>query len=400
MWTDVNINIPTKEIKNCCKRQSAKISLEDLKTYGKNIFTKHELLENDKRFMIQENKLPDACYGCKITWPNSLWSVWNLWKEKEWSKDELYRLIDEDKVYQIEIMLGITCNQACMYCTEYVSSKWADIKRIDIKPDDEWENLALTNLYNYIENDRYNDSNSILYNFLGGEPFLEPKIFEVIENLIKIHKDKNVQYKRININMTTNLNIKPKTIDRYLEMVSGNREISWSLSASIDSLGKQGEEIRDGLIFSRFEHNLEKIYESNMFTTISLLPSVSALSIPNKIDLIKWFFNLSFRYKKPNEFGHSFNIASNIVTWPDAMHPGILTDEYKSEIDKCINYIDNLDSTSNTQKYKNHLINLRNIIGTKRQTSYLESSRKWYQDQGRLKGKDYFEIFPFLNVIL
>jgi organic radical activating enzyme len=401
MWTDINLNIPTKEIKNCCKRQSTKLSVNELKFLGKDSFTKNQMIVDDKKFMVDNNQLPGACYGCKMTWPNSLWKVWNVWKDKDWTADQLENLKSQDHVHQIEIMLGITCNQSCMYCTEFVSSMWADIKGIPITTDTEWEDQALANLYEYIESERYNDKNYIMYNFLGGEPFLELRIFEVVEKLIAIHRFKSIPNKKIIIHMTTNLNIKSKTLDRYLEIVEKNLDIEWGISASLDSIGRQGEEIRDGLIFSRFEENLEKIYASNKFRHVSILPSVSALSIPNKADLINWFLNLTKKYRNLSNFGHTFNIGQNIVTWPDAMHPGILTDNYKTEIDKCIQIIETLDrSNADTKKYLDHLNNLKQLIGTKRQPEYLNNAKEWYINQGKLKNKNYFDIFPFLNEIL
>jgi hypothetical protein len=402
MWTDINLNIPTKEIKNCCKRQSAKLTVDELKFLGNDSFTKHKLLVDDKNFMIKNNQLPDACHGCKITWPNSLWKNWNEWKDRDWSQEQLTDLPNKDYVNQIEIMLGITCNQTCMYCTEFVSSLWADVKGIPIINDNEWENTALTNLFNYIETEKYNDSKPLYYNFLGGEPLLEPRIFEVIEKIIMIHRLKNVSDKTIIINMTTNLNVKPKTIDRYIEIIEKNTDIIWSISASIDAIGFQGEEIRDGLIFERFEQNLNKIYVSKKFKHINILPSVSALSVPNKVELLQWFIDISTKYKNVNEFGDSWSIGTNIVTWPDAMHPGILPDTYKSELDLCIEVIKNLKNTNQSfvNNYIKHLENIQSLIGSKRQVEYLEAARNWYLEQGKIKNKDYFEIFPFLKEIL
>jgi hypothetical protein len=289
-----------------------------------------------------------------------------------------------------------------MYCTEFVSSKWADLKGIPVVNDTEWEDTALNNLFNYIETDRYNDTQLLWYNFLGGEPLLEPRIFEVVEKIIKIHRLKNVPDKNITINMTTNLNIKPKTIDRYIEIIEKNPDIIWSISASIDAVGLQGEEIRDGLIFERFSQNLEKIYASKKFKHINILPSVSALSVPNKVELLKWFIDISTKYNSIDEIGHSWSIGTNIVTWPDAMHPGILTDSYKDELDLCIDVIKNIEhaNPSFIKKYIIHLENIKSLIGSKRDPVYLEQAKHWYIAQGKIKNKDYFEIFPFLKDIL
>ena len=401
IWTDINLNIPTKEIRNCCKKQPAKLSVDDLKSLGIDSFTKHNVLVKDKQFVVDNNELPNGCYYCKSTWPNAIWNNWNIWKNKEWSEEELAELPSKDYVRQIEIMLGITCNQTCMYCTAEVSSAWANLKQIPIVTDTDWQDTALKNLYGYIETNRCNDSNYLWYNFLGGEPLLEPKIFKVIETIIDIHSRNFIKDKKIVFNMTTNLNVKPKTIDRYIELVERNPNFEWTMSTSLDAIGSQGEEIRDGLSFENFESNLHKIFASKKFKTINLLPAVSALSIPGKHKLLSWYFDVALTYNTPESYGPAWSIGTNVVTWPVAMHPGILPDGFKEEIDKCIEVVNSYNFPERDIKnYKTHLDNLKGMIGTRRQDSNLTEAKHWYQGEGSLKNKDYFKIFPFLEELL
>jgi hypothetical protein len=402
MWNDVNLNIPTKEIRNCCKRQPAKLTVEELKFYGPDTFTKHKNLVDEKAFMIENNQLPNGCYYCKTTWPNSIWNNWNSWRNKVWTQEELINLKDIDVVNQIEIMLGITCNQTCMYCTETVSSSWAELKKIPIVKDNEWKKTALENFYNFIEKNKTKDNKTVWYNFLGGEPLLEPEIFDVLKTIIDIHRRNYINDKIITFNMTTNLNVKPVTIDRYLEIIEQNREFKWTMSVSIDAIGTQGEEIRDGLIFKRLESNLEKIFACNKFSNINILPAVSCLSIPSQHNLIKWFIDLAKKYKSRSEYGYSWNIGTNVVTWPEAMHPGVLPESYGEELDKCIQLMRSLTGGNqpSIDNFIVHLNNLKSMLGTKRSDAYLEQAKQWYVEQGKIKNKDYFEIFSFLKELL
>jgi len=401
IWTDINLNIPTKEIRNCCKKKPAKLSVDELKSLGIDSFTKHQVLVEDKQFVVDNNELPVGCYYCKSTWPNAIWNNWNIWKNKEWSAEELTDLPSKDYVKQIEIMLGITCNQTCMYCIPDVSSAWANLKGIPIVTDNDWQDTALKNLYGYIETNRCNDSNYLWYNFLGGEPLLEPKIFKVIESIIDIHNKNFVKDKTIVFNMTTNLNVKPKTIDRYIELVERNPNFEWTMSTSLDAIGSQGEEIRDGLSFENFESNLHKIFASKKFKTINLLPAVSALSIPGKHKLLSWYFDVALMYNTPESFGPAWSVGTNVVTWPAAMHPGILSTSYAEEIDKCIAVVNSYNFPENNVKnYKTHLDNLKGMLGTRRDDSNLADAKQWYQNEGSLKNKDYFKIFPFLEELL
>ena len=397
IWTDINLNIPTKEIRNCCKKQPAKLTVEDLKLLGIDSFTKHRALVEDKKFLIENNKLPEGCLYCNSTWPNSIWNDWNIWKDKEWTDSELTELPSKDYVGQIEIMLGITCNQTCMYCIPGVSSAWNDLKGIPIVTDNDWQETALKNLYGYIETNRCNDSKDVWYNFLGGEPLLEPKIFKVLESIIDIHNRNPVENKRIVFNITTNLNVKPKTIDRYIEIIERNSNFEWTMSTSLDAIGEQGEAIRDGLDFKNFENNLHKIFASKKFRTINLLPAVSALSIPTKDKLLSWYFDVALTHNTPEDYGHSWSMGVNVVTWPVAMHPGILPVSYQEKIDQCLELIDSYNfSAQYIESYKRHLYSLKGMIGTRREINKLSDAEKWYRQEGLLKNKNYFEIFPFL----
>lgn len=402
MWTDVNLNIPTKEIRNCCKRQPSKLTVEELKLLGSNTFTQHKNIVEDKKFMVDNNQLPKDCYYCKSTWPNSVWNNWNLWKDEEWNEDKLAKLSNIDIVNQIEIMLGITCNQTCMYCTEFVSSLWADLKGIPVVKDNEWEETALRNLFEYIETYKAKNGKDIWYNFLGGEPLLEPRIFNVLEKIIDIHNRNYFEGKDITFNMTTNLNVKSRTIEKYLEIVESNPNFNWTMSVSIDTIGQQGEQIRDGLNFDRFAFNLETLFSCKKFKRINILPSVSCLSLPTQHELIAWFFDLALKYKRPDDFGHSWNIATNVVTWPEAMHPGVLPESYSVYIDKCIEQMLRVQYGNNksVEMYIVHLNNLKGMLGSKRSDGFLKDAANWYKQEGTLKNKDYFTIFPFLNEVL
>ena len=49
MWTDINVNVPTKEIKNCCKREPQILSPDEITSYCRNVFVKNRELLEDKK---------------------------------------------------------------------------------------------------------------------------------------------------------------------------------------------------------------------------------------------------------------------------------------------------------------------------------------------------------------
>lgn len=385
MWTDVNLHLPLKQIRNCCKRRPA--TLDDTI----NLSNHYQIVE-DKKFVIQHNELPKNCNHCIETWPDSIYNTWNEWKDNDWDNEQLNNLIDADLTSRIEIMLSTTCNQTCMYCTENFSSSWANLKNIPIIEDINYKQNVLNNLYSYLRNKDSLDN--MVYSFLGGEPLLDTQLFNVIEQLEHINGDRPHS-----ILITSNLNVKPKLIEKYLSIISKSNA-QWHINCSLDTIGIQGEVIRDGLDFTLFESNLKTLFDSKLLSSIRLLPSVNCLSIPTMYSMYQWFFELVNHYDYT--FGAEYGITINYVMKPDAMSVGLTPIHYRNEIFKCIELIQNIQRSDKkyTDNHVIHLTNMINLLGTTRSKETIEMARIWYIKQGMYKHKNYFDIFPFLDELL
>jgi hypothetical protein len=400
MWTDINISVPKMEFRNCCKREMQPISIEEIKELGPDVFLKNKHLMEEKIFFIEKNELPSKCTYCKQTWPNSIWNNWNLWKNKDWSQDELNDLLNQDHIDYIELMLSTTCNQTCMYCTWEVSSLWAEVKNKPIAKNQEWKEAVLDALYNYIKKYQIDNTGRLVYNFLGGEPFLDLELLDVIQNILSIHNNhRPVPGKIIEINLTSNLNVKPKVIKNYLELVKENRNFNWCISASIDAIGTIGEELRDGLSVDRFKENLEIILSSGLIKHIDILPSVSSISIPEYPTLIRWIKDIMRKYGLLNFYGIKWSLGINVVTWPQGLHPGTLPLEYRSFIDECYKEIEELSNNYQKEQLKIHFENIRQMIGTKRTNEDKQEVERFFEEHAKIKNKQYYKIFPILQEI-
>jgi len=397
MWTDINISVPKMEFRNCCKREIQPITIEEIKELGPEVFVKNYHLMEDKKYFIEKNQLPEKCKYCKDVWPNSIWKNWNEWQSKDWSKDELENLLNEDRTTYIELMLSTTCNQTCMYCTWEVSSLWAEVHNKQVSKNQEWKEAVLYALYQYIEKYQVNRTSRLVYNFLGGEPFLDLELLDVIKKILLIHKEPK---RPIIINITSNLNVKSKVIENYLEIIKNNKDFTWSLSASIDAIGTVGEELRDGLKIERFKENLELLISSKLISHIDILPSVSSISIPEYPELIRWIKNIMYKHGILNQYGSLWSLGVNVVTWPEGLHPGTLPNSYKTYIDECEKEIMDLNNHYMKKQLMIHFQNLRNMIGTRRSDIDKHRINTYFQEHSRLKNKDYFKIFPIVNELI
>lgn len=383
-WTDLNIRCHLKQITHCCRRTYYDVGYEEIDQYQKDLFNNHPAILDERKRMIDTNELTEGCESCNLSWPNSDWHSWNEWQDKDWTLEELENLKTDDKISRIEISFSNKCNFSCMYCSHYYSSTWAKLTNNLIVSDNNWTEKIIDALYHYI-----NIEKKYRFGFIGGEPLLDLEVLNNIEKLIsKIHLNTDNE-----IYIITNLGVKEKTLNNFLNLTKKYPKINWRISVSIDSLQKNGEIIRDGLNLTTFLSNLNLVVNANSITKLTFLPTISTLNISTLEDTIIWM--LDQKKNIENVSNISVGIGSNAVIDPLAMNPAILPDSYKTYLDACIERLG-----TQHKDFKRHLQTIKNKIGTERNTKTLESCKKWYKEQGLIKNKDYFEFFPQLNDIL
>lgn len=401
MWEHLQLNVLENEIVYCCKMKRVPVSVLDLKELGSEIH-KHPLLFKSKQEILEKNDLPNACEKCKRHWPNSMWHVWNKWKDKDWTSDELENLKDEDLLRNIEVYLSNTCTMSCLYCDPGFSSTWADLLKIEKKDNSLIKQEMLSCLYKYLE--KYQSTgikrDRLSISFLGGEPFLNLEIFDVIKNITSIFSNPSINKSKLWFVFTSNLMVKEKTIDNFIDFVNEHSEFTWVMYVSIDSSNKKAELIREGLDLTVFEKNLRKLSYCTAIKKIVFQPAVNLLSIIGYDNTLKWFNDIAIETGRFN-FETDWDISCNEVINPWQMNCNLLPESYKIEIDKCFSIIDAYypDNIS-TRNLKNFLLHIKTKIGTV--TLSNEQKNKiinFYKYQGELRNKDYFQLFPELRDI-
>lgn len=394
MWNNLTLNIPEQEVTHCCKMTRYPMSKDQLKELDGE-FNRIPYFVEQKNKFIKTNELPETCVRCKTSWPNSVWKSWNKWQNKDWSEQELESLLDEDRTRFIEIFLSTTCNIACTYCSEAYSSRWADIKGLRRTENSEWKDLMLENLYKYIKKYHADDvrEDRIIYGVLGGEPLLNLEIFDVLKNIMSLYATPD---KRVQFNITTNLCVKPRVIQNLLDVIKSKPGFTWIITPSIDAIGKRAEEIRDGLDFELFAKNLKTLADSKLLDSINIQPAVNSMSVKYYSELLEWLTTVF----DPNEFGKSWTIRNNLVYNPVSMSVNILPEKYKQYIDECVKVLEAYPNTQDKEELLRHLDVVKNNINTKRDEKTLTLVKGFFTRHGKLKNKNYFEIFPELSDIL
>ena len=203
-------------------------------------------------------------------------------------------------VYQITT--SNLCNQACVSCSSYASTKWAEIeKRMDIVPQPQY-NLNLENLdINYATAKRIS--------LLGGEPFFDPITFAILEKLIE-HNNTDCF-----ISIITNGSIVlPKA---RLDVLSKFTDLN--ICISIDGTGPVFEYMRWPAKWSTLLDNINLFQK--ITKNISVSYTISSLNIFYHQQTINWF----------NEQGIRYN--HNIVTGPNWLNLDSIPVELKQLLD-------------------------------------------------------------------
>jgi hypothetical protein len=131
---------------------------------------------------------------------------------------------------------------------------------------------------------------------------------------------------------------------------------------------------------------------------ISFLPTISNISLaslPSLYDYIENNFNL-------HDYMKNWSILFNMIKIPKELYIGTLPNKY-------CNVVDNINKKFNEWvKIQPLLIEshhfktipkIKPLIGSQKNEKTLNEVRNFFIKQGKLKNKNYFEIFPHLNEI-
>ena len=172
-------------------------------------------------------------------------------KDEEEAKGTSYRTAGNGKHldgYFVEISLSNQCNIKCVTCSPEYSSTWAkhlgvevEQKKFDIEQVD-WSKV--THL-----------------KYLGGEPFITPEFFEVLE---KPNKETSIEF-------FTNGTLYPT---KKIQKLKAFKKLK--INFSIDGIGETFEMIREGANWKKVDENIEKFAKVigknhlNIFMTVSV----------------------------------------------------------------------------------------------------------------------------------
>lgn len=242
-------------------------------------------LENlDMKDPWHDLKNGEGCSACNVSKPY-------MWQFDKYIYGDEFRDDPDYKVRYLDVRNNNLCNFECSICNSYYSSKWAQRLNENQQFKKTKFDVDLTDVEH-------------IY-FAGGEPFLNPTHFEVIDSIpnkenVKLLYSSNLTY-----------------IDRIQEYASDFKSVQ--INASLDAIGEYGEQIRKGLNWKKFKKNIETLTKiKNVKLVIS--PTISLLNV-HEIDKIYYFAE-----------SYNLEVEPIVLTGPDYLKVSALPQSIKSEI--------------------------------------------------------------------
>jgi len=312
----------------------------------------------------------------------------------------------------LEIAFDRTCQFACSYCNPAFSSTWVR----DIKRNGPYAQLVSdgrnhfththdsAQLYDYGESNPYIDAffkwwESDLHRTLqelritGGEPLMSGHTWKLID-WFKTNSGKSSTRLAINSNLGTQVDI-----DRLLASTKG---MAIDIYTSNEAVGTQAEYIRDGLVWTDWMHNVERLLSSKQFRGIHVMCTINALCLDSLDQLLDRIVKWKLEYGRD-----AISFTLNILRFPSFQSPLVLPDHLRTKYrDQLATFMVRHKGYSYLHEHEwNHvqrLVDYLDVVKTPHSDAFdrpklLNDFRQFYTQYDQRRSKDFGTAFPQLK---
>jgi organic radical activating enzyme len=387
------------------------------------VTTNPKLLHNtpqkkDDRARMIAGERPAGCEYC--------------WKIEDMGRDAVSDRVYKSKIYPIaalkeayetpadqdvdlrtlEIAFDRTCQFACSYCNPAFSSTWVK----DIRNNGPYMGLvsdgrnhfthehSSAQLYRFGETNPYVEAffawwESDLHRTLqelritGGEPLMSAHTWRLIE-WFKTNQGKSTTRLAINSNLGADVDV-----DRLLASVQG---LEVDIYTSQEAVGTQAEYIRDGLDYTAWQANVEKILASGRVRTLHFMGTINALCLPSLTDHLRYLLELKQRYGRD-----AVSYTLNILRFPSfqsaLIMPHQLRAKFAAEL-KELHYRNQHNPLFHEHEldHVQRLIDYLDVVQTPHSEAFdlsklLNDFAQFFSQYDQRRAKDFVTTFPKLK---
>ena len=414
-WYNSTIWLGSGQTTSCHHPLPHQISREEIINNPKALHnTQQKKLE---RSQMQQGQRPRGCEYCwKIedTGPDALSDrVYKtvIYSDKDLDHAFTLPIQNDVDLKTLEISFDRTCQFACSYCNPAFSTTWVK----DISQNGPYTNLVsdgrnhFTHIHSSSQLFKPSEENPFVTAFFqwwetglsqnltelrltGGEPLMSPETWRLLDWFEKNNTD-------MKFALNSNLGAKADIIDRLIEATKNMKH--FHLYTSNESLGLQAEYIRDGLVWSDWANNLDKILQNGNIEGLHMMCTINALCL----DSLPKFLDVLMQYK--TEWGKDFpTFTLNILRFPSFQSPLILPREIKQQYSNDLQawYNANKDSEFLHDMERNHVLRLIQYLntvetphsGAQSVDILVQDFKRFFEQYDQRRNKDFCKTFPNL----
>ena len=373
--------------------------------------------KKEDRRKMQAGERPSGCEYC--------------WKIEDMGRDSISDRVYKSKIYPLEalneayakphqedvnlrtleIAFDRTCQFACSYCNPAFSSTWVK----DIQRNGAYESLVsdgrghfthghdTAQLYKFGEVNPYSEAffawwETDLHKTLqelritGGEPLMSGETWKLLD-WFKNNRGRSTTRLAINSNLGAGVDV-----DRLLDSVEG---LTVDIYTSQESVYNQAEYIRDGLDYTAWIANVQKLLDNDRIRAVHCMATINALCLDSLPGLLYQLLEFKQMYGRERV---SFTL--NILRFPSFQSPLVLPDDLRTHYkDRLQDFLDrNQDNPYMHEHELNHLqrlIDYLDIVKTPHSDTFdmpsLHNDFKQFHIQyDQRRNKNFTETFPAL----
>ena len=414
-WYNATIWLGSGQTTSCHHPPAHAIDLEEIKTNPSAI---HNTVEKKiDRLNMQLGNRPKGCEYC--------------WKIEDMGLDAISDRVYKSRIYPLEalneaytkphqedvnlrtleIAFDRTCQFACSYCNPAFSSTWVK----DIKTSGPYNNLVsdgrnhFTHIHSESQRYVYGELNPYVEAFFkwwetdlhktlqelritGGEPLMSGETWKLLD-WFKTNKGRSTTRLAINSNLGTEVDL-----DRLLDSVEG---LTVDIYTSMEATSAQAEYIRDGLDYSAWLVNVQKLLDSPNIRAVHCMATINALCLETLPTLLTNILNLKQTYGRDRV---SFTL--NILRFPSFQSPLVLPEYLKNTFRlSLVEWLERHASDPLLHEHEiNHLqrlVDYLDVVKTPHREAFempklLNDFAQFYCQYDRRRGKNFTETFPLL----
>ena len=414
-WYNATIWLGSGQSTSCHHPPAHAIDTEALKTNPKAIHnTPTKKLD---RAMMQAGNRPKGCEYC--------WKIEDMgvdaisdrvYKSKIYpleALNEAYNTPSQDDVNlrTLEIAFDRTCQFACSYCNPAFSSTWVK----DIQRNGPYESLVSdgrghfththdrSQLFKFGEVNPYTEAffawwESDLHQTLqelritGGEPLMSGETWKLL-NWFKNNKGKSTTRLAINSNLGQDVDL-----ERFLDSIEG---LAVDIYTSQESVYSQAEYIRDGLDYTAWIANVQKLLDSDHVRAVHCMATINALCLDSLPGLLYQLLEFKQMYGRERV---SFTL--NILRFPSFQSPLVLPDNLRTDYkDRLQDFLDrnrnNIFMHEHEINHLQRLIDYLDLVKTPHSDTFDMPSlhndfKNFFTQYDQRRNKNFIETFPQL----